>query len=95
MCFSLLLFRKKYDDGVPRSSLGPLGGSGGHVSPPASTYDDSLLHRGRVVPPFASDPFSDLALPQADGAPPTAGASLLLLNDGRGVETGLDSTTYF
>ena len=54
-------------------------------------YDDSMLHRNRVLPAFSHDPFADLELPQGDAQEEAS----FFFNDGRGVETGLDSTTYF
>ena len=55
-----------------------------------SPFEDSMLHRNRDLAAFASDRFTDLhhhQHPQFEES--------YFLNDGRGVENGVDSTTYF
>ena len=52
---------------------------------------DSFLHRNRGIPTFAGNPFSDLDAFEPDLQEPTS----VFYNDGKGVENGVDSTTYF
>ena len=66
-------------DGIPSNQEGP----------PA--FEDAMLHRNRGLHVFPNDRFTDMDLPHVDEYED----SYFYNGDGRGVENGVDSTTYF
>ena len=57
----------------------------------SSPFEDHMLHRNRGLPAYSGggDQFADLTLRQPDFE------ETYFYNDGRGVENGIDSNTYF
>lgn len=52
---------------------------------------DSFLHRSQRIPTFNGDPFGDIDPFDQEVQRPTS----VFYNDGKGVENGVDSNTYF
>ncbi|ELU09404.1 hypothetical protein CAPTEDRAFT_223958 [Capitella teleta] len=62
-----------------------------HGAEVASPFQDAILHRNQDIPEFHPDHFPDID----DISPSMDYDETYFYNDGKGVENGVDSTTYF